>query len=447
MQPELVDRAPTPVGEALGRLESLVSPYVGVVRGVEEVLAAPDDIRLVGVFCQTGRCDDVVGTGGEHRGAGGARTREAARAAAIGEAVERYSSCFVAAADAVVATARELGGEAVAPRRFALYAGEQYAAPSFPFCRFTEDTRVAWVRGRSLPEGTPAYLPAQLVYLGWQLLPGEARIARSTSNGLACHATLEEAVLSGLLELLERDAFMITWGARLSWPLLVWPGHGSLGSFARRWLEPTGLGIAAVDLSGVWSVPTVLGVARSGVPGEAPLGVGAAAAPTVERAVEKALDEAVRVRSWARSIRYDDPGGTAVSPPKEIRTFDEHVRHYAYDENARHADFLDASRDRTPVEAVQPLEGFTALERVRAICRLLGAQGASAYVVDVTSPDVADAGLRVAKTIAPELCPLDVEHAARLLGGRRLYDVPVRLGLRPRPLRFAEINPHPHPFP
>ncbi len=51
------------------------------------------------------------------------------------------------------------------------------------------------------------------------------------------------------------------------------------------------------------------------------------------------------------------------------------------------------------------------------------------------------------RVIAPELCALDVEHSARLLGGGRLYDEPLQLGARERRLTEADVNPDPHPFP
>ena len=303
------------------------------------------------------------------------------------------------------------------------------------------------MRASALPAGEPAYLPAQLVYLAWRLLPGEARIGRATSNGLAAHASVEEAVLRGLLELAERDAFMITWRARLSWPSLTWEGNARLEEFERRYLGPTGVRVAAIDLSAFWGLPCVLGVARSSAPAEAPLGVGAGAAATVEAAVEKALDEAVRVRSWARALRRRDPAGARVPPAERIRRFDEHIAFYAQDENARRAGFLDAGGGRRHVREVPQLEMPSVRGRIEAICARLNAAGASAYAVDVTAPDIRAAGLRVVKVVAPELCPLDVEHAARCLGGRRLYDVPRQLGVRDAVLTAAELNPDPHPFP
>jgi ribosomal protein S12 methylthiotransferase accessory factor len=444
---DLVDSGPTPLAESTRRLDSLVSPYTGIVRGVEDVLAEPADIRLANVYCETGYVLDLVGHGTKHLGAGSSSSRPAARAAAIAEAVERYSACDSDGAPVVLATAAELGPRAVAPARFALFSEVQHSATGFQFARFDELTPVAWVEGLSLPDGAAAYLPAQLVYLGWSLRPGEQRIARSTSNGLACRASFADAVLTGLLEVLERDAFMITWKARISWPRLRWNPDGALAAFERRYVRPTGLRVAAIDLSAFWNVPCVLGVARATAAGEAPLGVGAGAATEVERAVEKALDEAVRVRSWARAIRTADPHGAHVPQADEVRDFEEHIRYHAYDEHAAAADFLDSCADSRDVCEVPGVEGETARAQIAAVCARLEARGASAYAVDVTSPDVRAAGLRVAKVVAHELCPLDVEHGARHLGGRRLYDEPVRLGRRAGPLRESDLNREPHPFP
>jgi len=446
--PSLLEPAgrPTPAAESAARFRSLVSPFTGLVRSAEEVLAAPDDSRLVHVECATGDCTALTGVAGTVAGGGSGRSLDAALVAAVAEVAERYSAGWSTDADAVVATAAELGDEAVAPDRFALFSARQYAQPGFPYARFTSRTRVAWVRGLSLADASPVWLPAQLVYLGWRLRSGETPIAAATSSGLAAHATLAEAALAGLYELLERDAFMITWGARLSWPRLRWGADHPLAAFSGRYLSPTGLRLAALDLSRVWDVPCVLGVARSDAAGEAPVGVGAAAAATIDRAAEKALDEAVRVRSWARALRSLDPGGAAVRAPDEISHFAEHVGHYARSEHAALTAFLDASPDRRDVEDVPGLVADDVGAQLAELCARLAARGASAYAVDVTAPDVRAAGVAVARVIAPELCPLDVVHRLRYLGGRRRYEVPVRLGLRTR-LAEDDLNPDPHPFP
>ncbi|HEY2544366.1 MAG TPA: YcaO-like family protein [Gaiellaceae bacterium] len=411
-------------------LESLVSPFVGVVRGVQETLAGPEDVRLATVWCESAFPHALTG------GGSGVSFRDA-RAAAIGEAAERYSASIVDPDVCVVASANELGRRAVDPERFALFSDRQHATAGFPYARFRRDTRLAWIEGRSLPDGDPAWVPAQLVHLAGH--EDEPPICRTTSSGLACGDTVEGATLAALLELLERDAFMITWKARLSWPMLDCRGDKRLTAFERSFLRPTGLRWRALDLSAVWELPIVAAVVRGG----GVLGVGAAAAATAERAVRKALDEAARVRTWAQALARL---GDGIKSPDDIEELDDHVRFYADSSNATCVDFLDGSPRRRAVEQLPRLSGSTPEDRIEAICCRLARRGVSAYAVDVTSSDVRDAGLAVVRVIAPELCALDVEHGARLLGGERLYAEPVRLGMHEH-FDERDVNPDPHPFP
>jgi ribosomal protein S12 methylthiotransferase accessory factor len=403
-------------------LADVVSPYVGLVTALDELLPSPDDARLFHVVAAAA---DQAGTLGRHAATPGqpgsayGPDRARARTAAIAEAVERYSAAYVPHEQLVTASARELGPAAPAPESFALFAPEQYARPGFPFVPFTSVVRVRWVRGRRLADGADAWLPAQLVYLG--LPEGEPAIAYSTSNGLAAGPDREHALLAALLELVERDAFMLAWNARRSFPLLDWRRSAALRAYHDRYLAPAWAQLSTVDLSEVHDVPVVLAIVR-GRPGA--LVVGAGAAALVADAWQKAVTEAYAVRKAARERVLSRPG-----PPTEVLDFPDHIAFYAYDENADRAAFLDASRERRAPVEVAPLAGDLAAH--------LAVRGIETYAVDVTSPDVREAGVAVIRAIAPRLLPLDVRHDARFLGGDRLRKL----------CPFAELNPDPHPFP
>ncbi|MDQ5820930.1 MAG: YcaO-like family protein [Actinomycetota bacterium] len=438
----------TPLPESLARLRTLVSPYCGLVRGVSDLSRAPDDARLVRVGCRLAALEPLIGFSTDFRAGGSAPDRDEALAAALGEVAERYSAAWMPD-DLPVATARLLGDRAVAPQRFALFHPLQHARPAFPFRPFTADTRVRWAPGIALPSNEPAYLPAQLVYLRWRSPDdsGEEAIGYSTSSGTACRATFAEAVLSGLLELVERDAFMLSWYGRLSLPRLEWRADPGFAAFDDRYFRPAGVEYEAIDLSVFHGVPTVLGIVR-GAPGDgAPVAVGAAAAQRVEDAWQDALGEAFAVRAWARAMAHEGQTAEFASDFSDLDGFDDHILFYAREENARHTDFLDASSEERPVADVRPLEGAGVQEQIEALCAGLAARGVSAYAVDVTAADIAAAGLRVAKVVAPELQPLDVAYDGRFLGGRRLYRAAYELGLRAEPLTFDVLNPYPHPFP
>jgi ribosomal protein S12 methylthiotransferase accessory factor len=276
--------------------------------------------------------------------------------------------------------------------------------------------------------------------------PGEVQIAYTTSSGLACGPTLEEALLAGVLEQIERDAVMLAWYDRLSLPLLDWSRDPELVTVDERYFAPTGLRYSAVDLSVFFSVPTVLGVVH-GAPGVlGALGVGAASAPTVAAAWRKALAEAFAVQRWVRDHAFERPDD-ADRPPDEIQSFDGHTVFYARPDRAERAAFLDRSFERRDTRDVTPLEGSNVLEQIEAVCARLARRRVTAYAVDVTTPDVRSAGFRVVRVMAPELCQLDVFDRARFLGGTRLYEAAYEAGLVPCLLTIDELNADPHPFP
>jgi ribosomal protein S12 methylthiotransferase accessory factor len=443
---ELVHAAPTPPATALQALRTFVSPFTGIVHAVDETLAAPDEHRLISIACELADGGPTVGGPVERHASSEHPTREAAEAASIGEALERYSAAFVPADRLVVNSARLLPG-AVDPARFALFHETQLADPAFPFRPFRPETVLSWVDGFSLPRGRPAYLPAQLVFLGWgRRTSAEESVGYPTSSGLACGATLEEALLAGLLEQIERDAVMVAWYDRLSLPLLDWSLDPMLARLDARYFAPTGLRYSAVDLSTFFGIPTVLGVVhgRSGALGA--LGVGAATAPTIAVAWRKAVAEAFTVQRWVRDHALEHPDAVG-RPAIEIESFAGHMLFYAHPDRAELAAFLDDSPERRDTRDVAPLEGADVLEQIDAACDRLAKRDVSAYAVDVTSPDVGSAGLHVVRVIAPELCQLDVVERARFLGGSRLYEAAHEAGLVARPLTVAELNPDPHPFP
>jgi ribosomal protein S12 methylthiotransferase accessory factor len=425
------------------RLRRAVSSYTGIVRTLDECLATSAEPRLYRATCEVRGGDALLGSPLDHcAGIGGSgTTRAEAASAAVGEALERYSASYVPRRSLVVTTARRLGDAAVAPERFALFSDAQHTAPGFPFRRFTADTEVAWVEGRALPTDEPAWLPAELVYLG-DTACAEGPIGYATSSGAACGEKSAATIERGLCELLERDAFMIVWAAALSMPLLDWAGAPALVELDRQFFVPTGLAYAAVDLSGFHDVPSVLGVVRASPGLAGAVGIGAGTAATIERAWLKALAEAFAARSAGAKLdllerRVYGPNGEGVA------TFEDHIRYYADERRAGPAGFLDGSPARTPARDVSPL----GRDPIPSLCARVVAAGSSAYAVDVTSPDVAELGLVVTKVVAPELCALDVAHGARFLGGRRLYEAAFELGLRAAPLAASDVNPYPHPFP
>src|SRR4029077_17521645 len=76
---------------------------------------------------------------------------------------------------------------------------------------FDRSAKIEWSPVWSLRDGRFKYLPTSLLYFFYR---GPGQIP-SDSNGCAAGNTLEEAIVQGFLELVERDAYAIWWYNRL----------------------------------------------------------------------------------------------------------------------------------------------------------------------------------------------------------------------------------------
>ena len=107
-------------------------------------------------------------------------------------------------------------------------AGERFiepaAMPSFMGAvHYTDRTIQPWVPGRDLTTGNTYWLPASSFWLA------QPQLTAFTSNGLASGNTLAEAVVHGMLEVLERDAIARLSGGRLTKAVLE-PGRVDLAT-------------------------------------------------------------------------------------------------------------------------------------------------------------------------------------------------------------------------
>jgi ribosomal protein S12 methylthiotransferase accessory factor len=86
------------------------------------------------------------------------------------------------------------------------------------------------------------------------------------------------------------------------------------------------------------------------------------------------------------------------------------------------------------------------LELARCVARLRDAD-LEPVAIDVTPRDIRDTGFVVVRVVVADLHPLWGGHHVRCLGGRRVREVPVRLGYFDHPRALTELNADPHPMP
>lgn len=430
-------------------LRRLYSTEMGVIKEVYELKVQASELPF---FVYAARCGPNLMLTGAHRptvtGSGAALTRSAAHDAAIGEAIERYCATYLDPETIVEAPRAQLVEPSIDPATLARYSEAQYSAPKFGMHRFTESTCVAWTLMQRFRDGTELRVPVHCAYLGYHRKKHVAEIGQLVSTGLACAADPAVAILKGLYEAVERDAFNITWLNRLAMPRLDVTGTSDptltqmLALFERARLTPSFM-LLTLDIP----IPIVLCMLRDETGARPALAAGAAANLDPVRAAAKAAVEVAHTRLWVSGLGPTKGKKTFSADFREVENFDDHVWLFDAPEMVRHAEFLWSSP--TVVRVASLPNGCSGDDRrdLDVACQRVEQAGFDVLHKDMTTPDIAECGLFVYRAFVPGLQNINGPHKYRLLGGRRLYDVPVQLGLLKRPHHEADLNPIPHPFP
>ena len=399
--------------ETLQRYEHLVSPLTGVVGYLER-----RDIRGLGEIVVADHAFRSEGKAERRRSAGKGLGASQSRASALCEALERYSGVFRGDEERRLATLDDLGSRALHPADHLRYSAAQYGdreawnrhgerylrVPE----RFDPSREVPWTALWSLAREDVVYLPSVLCYYDHPIDP-EHDFGRADSNGTAAGNRLDEAILQGFLELVERDAVALWWYGRCRRPGLDLASFGE-GAFLAIEAGHRELGreVHTLDLTHDLGIPVVAALSLGdGMP---LLGFGAH------------LDASIAVARALTEMNQFLPGWLAGSPRRIVSGELEDDRFL------RPGD--EGLRCRDDFEDVAVALVSEALDRCLTIA---AARELEVLVLDQTRSDI---GLSVVRVLIPGLR----HYWARLAPGR-LYDVPAQLGWVERTLREDELNP------
>ncbi|MGW1430426.1 TOMM precursor leader peptide-binding protein [Streptomyces sp. NPDC002431] len=361
---------------------------------------------------------------------------------------------------------RARGEHALDPRTCGLYADAFHRANP-RVVPFAPDRRIPWVQGWSLRDGRAVLVPEILAYYH---APGlENRFVQESSNGCASGGCLEEAVYFGLMEVVERDAFLLAWYGRAALPEI--DAATSRRPATRQMidrLEMYGYEARFFDTRITFPVPVVTGVAvrRDGGDGLMCFGAGAGLDP--EAALAGALCEIATdaVNLPHRTARERDRLRAMAADFDRVEALHDHPLVYGLPEMGHHADFLlgapgaprpprlsfdelygDGPAAGRGNRAVLPVSDDLRTDLNRCVDAVTAA-GFDVIVVDQTMPEQRGLGLTTVSVLVPGLLPIDFGWSRqRALGMDRLRTALRAAGLREDDLTDADLNPAPHPFP
>ncbi|WP_443074747.1 TOMM precursor leader peptide-binding protein [Streptomyces sp. NBC_01431] len=427
----------------LDRFGHLVDPVTGLVRGITRNECGPEFFNSFSAGLNPAAGAQGIGAirGGLRAACGGKGATEIqARVSALAEALERHSGHFEGGEATVRGSYRELAADAVHPNTVQLYAERQYAeradwnANHAPFQHvadpFDEEAPTDWTPLWSVTEQRHKLLPTALLYYGVPQ-PAGAAGCLATSNGTAAGGTLEDAVLQGFLELVERDALALWWYNRTRHPAV------DLDAFDDPWITELRRVHASLDRE-VWvldltadlGIPVMAALSRrtDAEPGQAEhimFGFGAHFDPAI--ALRRALTELNQMMPHV--VAPDGSVSRAAADDVDVHEWlrTGRVADHPYLFPADLPPTGPATHPYTPHDDLH--------EDIEMVVALLRNRSLELLVLDQTRPDV---GLPVVKVVVPGLRP----HWARYAPGR-LFDVPVQLGRLAAPTSYESLNPVP----
>lgn len=429
-------------------LDYLVDEHVGVIRYVLETPREPGNPDFFHYFAQVANTQAFTEHANFGRTGGASTSRGIALAKAIGEGVERYCAAIYRSDELPLCSYADAPFPCIHPSEFALLAPEQFGKPGVVFVPFTETAPVRWTPMTDIRTGEEWSVPAAFVYVPYiyHRGQGDSPIAQSISTGLACHCTIEEATVSAICEVIERDAFMMTWQAMLAHPQIRIESLSERNRDLVERFQRVGYEITLLDMTMDHGVPTILAISR-GSAADAPYLVPAGSASLdPEEAVRKALEELEHTREYCQKIMVHAPRIPHDIDFHEIQDQTGHLNMWCDHHWAPLAAFLFASEERIDFGSIPNLAtGSPASDRDRLV-EMIHAVGHRVLARELTTPDIADMGLAVVRAVVPGFHPLVVGHHIRSLGGKRLWTIPQLLGhagITPE----SGDNPAPHPYP
>jgi bacteriocin biosynthesis cyclodehydratase domain-containing protein len=423
----------------LAEFEPLVSPITGPVK---QLVKLPSDVEGLHTYqagqnfaVPMGHVSDLR-AGLRSAASGKGMTDVQARASAIGEAVERYSGLYRGDEGRISATYHELGPEqAFQPNELHLFSDAQFRdraewnARDSHFQRvcdpFDPARKIDWTPVWSLTHERTKYFPTASLFFGYPLQQGN-RYSGADSNGNAAGTCLEDAIVQGFMELVERDSVALWWYNMLRRPAIDLASFGDpyFDTWQRSY-RAANREAWALDLTTDLGIPTVVTVSRRIDKPVEDLLIAFGAHFDIKIAISRAMTEmnqflpaVIGAKDGAEEYAFPDP-----EQHRWWRT--------ATLENQPYLRPLDGP-PRTAADYTDPSTDDLA-EDVRLAQRTVERAGLEMLVLDQTRPDI---GLPVVKVLVPGL-----RHFWTRYAPGRLYDVPVRMGWLAEPTAETALNP------
>lgn len=367
------------------------------------------------------------------------------------EAVERESGSWPSARrTTVTGSYTELQSQALDPARLGLPDPAYANHPNSLLDPYSPDAVTSWVWAHSFETDGPVLVPEHVAYYGVPARPGRARYLYECSNGCAVGGCLEEALLYGCLELVERDAFLLSWYSQTPGTRLDPAGVTDPVSVAMLdTLTGQGCETRLYDITSDVGMTTIWALALDPTNADAASLSAAAAHPDPHKAIRGALAEVAAmsvIRNGQGPPTSIEDRLALLEDPTRVRSLDDHVGLYTLPQALpRLAWLLDGAGSAVDIDEhfgdwrsawIRP----DLTESMWLLVEAMRRAGLPPVVVRQTSRRDAQLGVEVVKVIAPGALAMTFGHVHHRTGGLpRLVRARAASGVT------GPLLPHPFP--
>ncbi len=427
--------------QVVAKLSAYVSPLTGIISGIEDRSLADG----LPVFTALQSNPRVIGPrqnrtlGRPNAAAGKGMTAVQAKASCLAEAMERYLGGFTGSEPRMRGPWDAVKDAAPHPYSFLNYSEHQYdirtdwnkTCDDFNWIgeRFDESRSIEWTPAWSMTNGALRWLPTRACYYnyvdGVVAEEEENKFCAGDSNGCASGSTLEEAIVQGFFELVERDAVALWWYSRVRRP--AFDLNELKDPFVQRvraHCTKLNLELAVLDITNDLALPVAVAVAFNKATGKSiSFGLGSHFDPKI--AVSRALSEINQMLT----LEFEDIVDLKNGPNDEQNTsFVRWMKNHSVETDPY---CLFDGRVSVSQYATPKIDNLK--QAVDHCVRVVSDRGFDMIILDLSRSEIDFAAARV---VVPGL-----RHFWARLREGRLYQTPVELGWLTRPLKESELNP------
>lgn len=427
--------------ETYANFKHLISPITGIVNKLERITDSNDELQHVFISGQNMALKTTnffsLRKNLRSSSCGKGSTEIQAKVSAIGEAIERYSGVYRDEEPRIKSTYKKLKDKAIHPNSCMLFSDYQYknreiinAKKSFfnviPNV-LDEDTEIDWSPVWSISRNDYVYIPTSYCYYNHPENAKSDFFCAPDSNGCAAGNTLEEAILQGFLELIERDSVCLWWYNRLNMPSLdIDSFNDTYANNLITYHKTRNRNLWVLDLTADSGIPAFIAISARNDRTEFQDIVFAPAAH---------LNPKIALRRALTELNQMMPSMDDTLPLGEYNYDDPETVHWWRNCNLINQPYLlpDINKPTKKLHDFK-LPIFNDLKDDIEYCKSkIEKLGLEIHVLDQTRPDI---GLNVVKVFVPGL-----RHFWMRNEKGRIYDVPVKMGWLKKPLKEKDLNP------